>query len=368
MPPPKTKKLWMKIRSKDWWERVVLLEFTDLEWKQNFRMTRSSFTKLCGLAEGFMAPDEVTVRAPIPCMMRVAIVLYRLGSCAEYRLVSNQFGIHKSTVKKFTYMFCQGMLKGPIKELIQMPNEEEASEIATRFEAAHFIPQIMGLIDGTHIPILPPSDGFKDFVNRKGWTSYVLQAVVDDRCCFRSISCKMPGSAHDSNVLRQSDLFTRAHLLPKCVRNIEGEDVRLLIVGDPAYPLLEWLVKGYISSPYLTREQESFNVYLSSVRVGIEMTFGILKSRWRVLQKRSDFHFTFAPAMIATCCALHNFCQKERDFSNSSWLEELRDHTANYPNPTQPVYRQNTATGSSVRAALTKYMARYFPLRTGHLH
>ncbi|CAJ1071691.1 uncharacterized protein LOC127630384 isoform X2 [Xyrichtys novacula] len=184
MPPPKTKKLWMKIRSKDWWERVVLLEFTDLEWKQNFRMTRSSFTKLCGLAEGFMAPDEVTIRAPIPCMMRVAIVLYRLGSCAEYRLVSNQFGIHKSTVKKFTYMFCQGMLKGPIKELIQMPNEEEASEIATRFEAAHFIPQIMGLIDGTHIPILPPSDGFKDFVNRKGWTSYVLQAVVDDRCWY----------------------------------------------------------------------------------------------------------------------------------------------------------------------------------------
>lgn len=32
---------------------------------------------------------------------------------------------------------------------------------------------------------------------------------------FWSISCKMPGSAHDANVLRQSDLFQRSHLLPK---------------------------------------------------------------------------------------------------------------------------------------------------------
>lgn len=158
------------------------MEFSDLEWKQNFQMKRQSFTKLCGLVEGFMAPDKVTVRAPIPFIMRVAIVLYRLGSCAEYSLVSNQFGMHKSTVKKFVYMFCKGMLKGPMKDPVQMSNEKEASEIARRFEAAHFIPQMMGLIDGTHIPILPPSDGYKDFVTRKGWPSYVLQAVVDDKC------------------------------------------------------------------------------------------------------------------------------------------------------------------------------------------
>ncbi len=129
-----------------------------------------------------MAPDDTTVRAPIPCIMRVTHVLYRLGSCVEYHLVSNQFSIHKSTVKKLTYMFCKGMLQGPMKDLICMPNEEEASEIARRFEAAHFIPQIAGLIDCTHIPLLLPSDGYKDFVNRKGWLSYVLQAVVDDKC------------------------------------------------------------------------------------------------------------------------------------------------------------------------------------------
>lgn len=118
------------------------------------------------------------------------------------------------------------------------------------------------------------------------------------------------------------------------MKNIEGEEINLLIVGDPAYPLLDWLIKGYTNSPCLTPEQESFNVYLSSVRVGVEMTFGMLKSRWRVLLKRSDFHFTFAPTMIATCCALT--VQKERDYNNNNWLEEACDHTTNYPQPNQP--------------------------------
>lgn len=182
VPPRNTRKYWMKVRSRDWWDRVVLHEFSDLEWKSNFRVSRQSFVKLCGLSESFMAPDAVTVREAIPLPMRVAIVLYRLGSSAEYRIVANQFGVHKCTVKKFVYMFCNGMVNGPVKQLIRMPNEEEAAEISKRFQAAHGIPQIMGLIDGTHIPVLPPAQGYRDFVNRKGWPSYVLQAVVDDRC------------------------------------------------------------------------------------------------------------------------------------------------------------------------------------------
>ncbi len=72
------------------------------------------------------------------------------------------------------------MVKSQIKNLIKVPNEDEASQCAQRFEEKYHIPQIMRLIDGTHIPVLPPSDSYKDFLNRKGWPSYVLQAIVDD--------------------------------------------------------------------------------------------------------------------------------------------------------------------------------------------
>ncbi len=44
--------------------------------------------------------------------------------------MANQFSVHKSTVKKSVCIFCKGMMNGPIRDLIPMPGEEEASEIA----------------------------------------------------------------------------------------------------------------------------------------------------------------------------------------------------------------------------------------------
>lgn len=57
-----------------------LEEFSIPEWEQNLCLKRQSFINLCGLLEGFMAPDKV---APIPCIMCVANVLFWLASCAE---------------------------------------------------------------------------------------------------------------------------------------------------------------------------------------------------------------------------------------------------------------------------------------------
>ncbi len=40
-----------------------------------------------------MAPEEETVKNLIPLIMHVAVVLYKLRSCAEYYVVANQFGV-----------------------------------------------------------------------------------------------------------------------------------------------------------------------------------------------------------------------------------------------------------------------------------
>ncbi|XP_059916153.1 uncharacterized protein LOC132464015 [Gadus macrocephalus] len=356
---------WMRVRSKDWWERVVLKEFEDEEWKDNFRMTRRSFNKLCGMMEGVLKPDVVTVRAPVPLEMRVAIVLYKLASCAQYRLVANQFGVHKTTVKKFVYIFCKGMVSSPvIHNFIKVPTTKEAIGIARRFEQKFNIPQIIGCIDGTHIPVLPPSDGYQEFANCEGWPSYVLQAVVDDMYRFWNINCKMPGWTYDDNVLRQSTLFNQAHLLPKEPREINGVPINHFLLGDPAYPLMDWLIKGYAHSPNITPEQESFNAYLTSARTTAETAFERLKSRWRVLLKRSDCHFTFTPHVVGACCALHNFCENEKESVNPIWTEEAAALALDLPQPGLRAFNtSDNANGQRIRAALTDYLSANFPLR-----
>ncbi|EFN77141.1 hypothetical protein EAI_00052, partial [Harpegnathos saltator] len=110
---------------------------------------------------------------------QVAVALYKMASCAEYRVVGNVFGIHKSTVKKCLFRVVNAINDLMMRNYLHMPDLYEASEIAINFEKISCILQIIGCIDSTHIPTLAPSEGYRDFVNSKGWPSYILQAVVD---------------------------------------------------------------------------------------------------------------------------------------------------------------------------------------------
>ncbi|KAJ8892183.1 hypothetical protein PR048_004763, partial [Dryococelus australis] len=136
----------------------------------------------------------------------------------------------------------------------------QAREITYRFETESGLPQVLGPTDGTHIPIIPPSYGYRDFINRNNWPSTVLQAVVDHRYLFRDKSCGVPGADHDATVLKHPLLFKKAaKVLTKASRDINGCEISPFLKGDPVYPLLPWLITGH--RDHTAPEKESFNVY-----------------------------------------------------------------------------------------------------------
>ncbi|XP_064475621.1 putative nuclease HARBI1 [Ornithodoros turicata] len=79
-------------------------------------------------------------------------------------------------------------------------------------------------------------------------------------------------------------------------------------VGDRAYPLQPWLMTP-VRSPS-TPEEQRFNSAHSRTRVRIEHCFGVLKMRFRCLQRYRTLHF--APdrccKIINACAVLHNMC------------------------------------------------------------
>jgi hypothetical protein len=77
-------------------------------------------------------------------------------------------------------------------------------DIKQLFESRHGIPNIVGAIDGTHIPIaMPRHNDWKDYINRKGWPSLTFQCVVDGDGNFRNVRLH---SSPLRSAIKQADL------------------------------------------------------------------------------------------------------------------------------------------------------------------
>ena len=92
----------------------------------------------------------------------------------------------------------------------------------------------------------------------------------------------------------------------------------LVIIGNAEYPSLPWLVKPFPEF-ILSEEEYNFNFRHSSARMTIEKSFGLLKSRWRILLKRQDNEFHNLHYYIVACFILHNICINNLDHINKLW-------------------------------------------------
>ncbi|XP_037726168.1 putative nuclease HARBI1 [Drosophila subpulchrella] len=109
-----------------------------------------------------------------------------MATCADYRVIGDVFGVYKSPVHKYFHIVVKAISK-LTNVLISIPKLDECIRNAGAFQKMCHIPNEIGAIDGTHIPVKAPKIGYMDFVNRKGWTSMVMQAVVDNIYLFRDV-------------------------------------------------------------------------------------------------------------------------------------------------------------------------------------
>lgn len=185
-------------------------------------------------------------------------------------------------------------------------------------------PACAGGIDGTHIAIQAPVENHVDYVNRKNYHSIVMQAVVDCQYLFRDIVVGWPGSVHNAWVLSNSEFYNRGLKLQLFDVNMKerilGVDLGPIILGDSAYPLLEWLMKAYPENINTPNWQRHFNYKLSRARMTVENTFGRWKGRFRRFNKRVDMAVQSVTYLVAASCIVHNICELRRnDFFKSGW-------------------------------------------------
>ena len=164
----------------------------------------------------------------------------------------------------------------------------------------------VGALDGIAIKIQRPrgEEDQRSYFNRKGFFAPPVQAVCDSTCRFLCLSMKCVGSTHDAV----------AHAVSKLGKFLDQDRLNgeFWLAGDEAYNCSEYLITPVPRSE-ANDDEDAFNFYLSQLRIHIEQAFGMLVSKWRILETPMSFSVRKCTRVVAAAMCLHNWCINERE-------------------------------------------------------
>ncbi|XP_059633153.1 protein ALP1-like [Cornus florida] len=304
------RRLWVKNRSKAWWEQCNHPDFPEEEFRRAFRMSRATFDMICNELDSVLNKKDTILRLAIPVRQRVAVCIWRLATGEPLRLVSKRFGLGISTCHKLVLEVCSAIKSVLMPKYVQWPDETKLKDVKDGFESISGIPNVGGSMYTTHIPIIAPKISVAAYFNkrlteRNQKTSYsiTVQGVVDPNGVFTDVCIGWPGSMPDDKVLEKSALNQRAN---------QGLLKDVWVVGNSGYPLMDWVLVPY-THQNLTWTQHAFNEKIGEVERVAKEAFARLKGRWSCLQKRTEVKLQDLPVVLGACCVLHNICEMRNE-------------------------------------------------------
>ena len=234
--------------------------YSDDEWYRNFRISRNTFHFLVDELRMDIVRQDTVIQNAVEVRKKIALFLYFIASTDGYRPLANLFGVSRAVVSICIREVADAILRKLKSRYLTIAKGDELLRIIRSYKDKWGFPMCAGAVDGTHIPIATPQKDHAAYVNRKSYHSVVMQALVDDKYLFRDVVVGWQGRVHDARVFSNSELYTlgcSGQLFPTDLKAvIIGKQIHPMILGDPAYPLLSWLIEGYpenINTPRIQR-------------------------------------------------------------------------------------------------------------------
>ena len=141
------------------------------------------------------------MRDAIPVPKPVGASPWRLATGECYCSCGLMIGLAKPTVVKFCHEFVQEICRHQ-DEFIKFPSSvaEIAKEIKG-FNNKRKLPNVVGAIDGSHVPIKAPKINHEEYFNGKHFYSSLVQGIVDASGLYLSVATGFPGSLRDAQML-----------------------------------------------------------------------------------------------------------------------------------------------------------------------
>lgn len=166
--------------------------FDDDEWKAQFRVSRATFDYLVELIGPAIKRRRTNYRAPIEPRRRLAITLWWFSRSGEYRSIADMFGVGIATVCVIVRQVTSAIVERLYHRFVSLPSGQRLDDTIRAFKDRCY-PQCAGAIGVTHIPIAPPRTNPDHYINKKGWHSVILQAVVDHNVWYDHNLCSLGG-------------------------------------------------------------------------------------------------------------------------------------------------------------------------------
>ncbi|XP_056425702.1 putative nuclease HARBI1 [Hyla sarda] len=227
--------------------RLNLNSFTDEEVLQHFRLSKDSIRML--YEEIKLHIDRQTRRSHAICgMSKLLAVLHYLASGSFQYCVASKIGFTQPTFSRCLRQVVNAIVNISTNYISFPYSISEREEVKQKFFQKYGMPLTIGLIDCTHIAIIPPAAEEQSYRNRKKFHSLNVQLICGPSGEILDIVPRYPGGTHDSFVLSGSgigQLFQSGYF---------GDD---LLLGDNGYRLTPWLL-----TPIFRHEQTPSNAII----------------------------------------------------------------------------------------------------------
>ena len=207
---PASHRFWMISYRQNWFQKLWASHFDQYFreiWRRDFQSSVETFDFIKNLVKDKMEKQNTFFRKAIPLEKRVAVALWRLATGSSYRSISKVFGIGLTFVAKIVYEFCESIFQES-RQFIKFPanGHETALEIEKfSYFTQTVLPQVFGIIDGTHVEILcTNSESRLDYFPYKQKYTVNTKAVVGASLTFLHVATGYSGSLHDAWILRVS--------------------------------------------------------------------------------------------------------------------------------------------------------------------
>jgi DDE superfamily endonuclease len=284
-----------------------------------YRMGHASFHKLCKLIDAHVSVDEdmsrrrsgkgpITTEIALHCLLRWLAG----GSYLDIRLsagisiTSFHFCLHKCID---AILMCDELA-------YSFPNTiDDIQQAANDFRSKStngVIDGCVACLDGLLLRIQTPSSN--ETGNVKAYFSghyqaygINVQAACDSNCRFVYAALAAPGGANDIAAFRKTSLHNIANQLP----------LGKYIIGDNAYVCTEHLLTPFPGEQKNEPKKDSYNFYLSQLRMRIEMAFGLLVNKWRIFKHPLQVKLKNVGKVFICATILHNYCINEGEDDNN---------------------------------------------------